>query len=280
MCLQGEIMKGVAEIGFVGAGAMGSALIRGLVSRGRMDPGKIAVSDLKEEALEALERDVGPFKVSPTRELPAMASFLVLAVKPGEVASALEDLAPAMGPHHLLVSIAAGVPTGFLEARLPQGVRVVRAMPNAACLLASGCTALAKGTKATAQDMERASRVFGAVGEVVEVEEKHMDAVTAVSGSGPAYVFLFAEALMEGAARMGLPWNVARILVKSTLMGAARMLKESQEHPAVLKERVCSPGGTTLAGLFALEKGGFRGLVLEAIEEATRRGRELSSELR
>jgi len=273
-------MTGVAEIGFVGAGAMGSALIRGLVNQGKMEPGKIAVSELKEEALEALQREVGPFKLSVTRELPTVASFVILAVKPGEVASALEDLAPAMGPEHLLVSIAAGVPTGFLEARLPRGVRVVRAMPNAACLLASGCTALARGTRATAQDMERASRVFGAVGDVVEVEEKHMDAVTAVSGSGPAYVFLFAEALMEGAARVGLPWNVARTLVKSTLMGASRMLQESQEHPAVLKERVCSPGGTTLAGIFALERGGFRALVLQAIEEATRRGRELSSELR
>lgn len=272
-------MKAEAEIGFVGAGAMGSALVRGLVSHGQMEPAKIAVSELREEIIRGLERELGVVGVSRTRDLPEIASFLILAVKPGEVASALEELAPAMGPGHVLVSIAAGVPTRFIERRLPQGVRVIRAMPNAACLLASGCTALARGENATSHDMDRALRIFGAVGDVVEVQEKHMDAVTAVSGSGPAYVFLFAEALMEAAARVGLPWNVARVLVKSTLLGASRMLKESQEHPAVLKERVCSPGGTTLAGLFALERGAFKGLIVQAIEEATRRGKELTGEL-
>lgn len=267
------------EIAFVGAGQMGSALIRGLVRAGFCEPARILASDPREEALRPLMLELGIQAASSTKEVGQKTSTVVLAVKPQDVPRALEELSPAMGPQHLLLSLAAGVPLGFLEARLSPGVRLVRAMPNTPCLLGMGCSALAPGRSATAEDMSKARAVFKAVGEVVELREELMDAVTGLSGSGPAYLFLFAEALVEAGVRMGIPWSAARTLVFQTMRGACQMLIASSEHPARLREQVSSPGGTTLAGLGALEKGGFRGLLFQAVEEATRRARELGREL-
>jgi pyrroline-5-carboxylate reductase len=258
---------------------MGSALIRGLLRAGFCQPSEILASDPREEAVLTLSSELGIQMASSTGDLPTRAATLVLAVKPQDVASALAQIAPSTGPDHLLVSVAAGVPLRFLESRLPPGVRLIRAMPNTPCLLGMGCTALAPGSHAGPQDMARAMAMFRAVGQVVEVQEKLMDAVTGLSGSGPAYLFLFAEALVEAGVRMGLPWAAARTLVFQTLRGASEMLVACAEHPAQLRERVCSPGGTTLAGLGALERGSFRALLLQAVEEATRRGQELSREL-
>lgn len=268
------------EIAFVGAGQMGSALIRGLVKAGFCEPARILAFDTRQEALKPLLLELGIQAASCAAEVGEKASTVVLAVKPQDVPRALEELAPALGPGHLLISIAAGVPLRFLQARLSPGVRLVRAMPNTPCLLGMGCSALAQGSHATAQDMDRAKAVFKAVGEVVELSEELMDAVTALSGSGPAYLFLFAEALVEAGVRMGIPWSAARSLVLHTIRGACEMLMTSPEHPARLREQVSSPGGTTLAGLGALEKGGFKGLLYQAVEEATQRGRELGQELK
>lgn len=268
------------EIAFVGAGQMGSALIRGLVKAGFCEPGRILAADPRQEVLEPLLLEPGIRAASSTREVGEKSSTVVLAVKPQDVPRALEELAPALGPGHLLVSIAAGVPLRFLEARLPLGVRLIRAMPNTPCLLGMGCSALAQGSHATAHDMSKARALFKAVGEVVELREELLDAVTGLSGSGPAYLFLFAEALVEAGVRMGIPWGEARTLVFQTIRGACEMLITSSEHPARLREQVSSPGGTTLAGLGALEKGGFRGLLFQAVEEATQRGRELGKDLK
>lgn len=258
---------------------MGSALIRGLLRAGFCKPPQILAADLRQEVLLGLASELGIKVACCAAEVPRLAFTLVLAVKPQDVSTALEQLAPAMGPQHLLLSVAAGVPVRFLESRLAHGVRVIRAMPNTPCLLGMGCSALAPGTHATPEDMARAAAIFQAVGQAVEVQEKWMDAITGLSGSGPAYLFLFAEALVEAGARQGLPWQVARTLVYHTLRGAAEMLLTSQEHPARLREQVASPGGTTLAGLAALERGSFRALLLQAVEEATARGHELAREL-
>lgn len=268
------------EIGFVGAGQMGSALIRGLVKAGFCDPPRIVATDPRQEALRPLILELGIQAASSAAEAAKKSSTVVLAVKPQDVPRALEEMAPVLGPGHLLVSVAAGVSMSFLEARLSAGVRLVRAMPNTPCLLGMGCSALAQGRNATAQDMTKARAVFKAVGEVVELREELMDAVTGLSGSGPAYLFLFAEALVEAGVRMGIPWSAARTLVFQTIRGACEMLIASSEHPARLREQVSSPGGTTLAGLGALEKGGFRGLLFQAVEEATQRGRKLGRELK
>jgi pyrroline-5-carboxylate reductase len=268
------------EIAFVGAGQMGSALIRGLVRAGFCEPGRILAAEPRQEVLRPLLVELGIQAASSTAEVGQKSSTVVLAVKPQDVPRALEELAPALGSEHLLLSVAAGVPLRFLQTRLSPGVRLIRAMPNTPCLLGMGCSALAPGSHATAQDMNRARAVFKAVGEVVELREELMDAVTGLSGSGPAYLFLFAEALVEAGVRMGIPWSAARTLVFQTLRGASEMLIASSEHPARLREQVSSPGGTTLAGLAALEKGGFRGLLSQAVEEATQRGRELGRELK
>lgn len=269
-----------ADVAVIGAGQMGSALIRGLIRAGYLEASRIAASDMRQEVLEALRDELGIQAILTREEIPRLCPFLILAVKPQDVPVALGEIGPYMGSDHLLLSIAAGIPIGFLEGRLPSGVRVIRAMPNTPCLLGLGCTALAPGTFATQEDISRAFSVFRALGEVVEVPERLMDAVTALSGSGPAYLFLFAEALIEAGARMGLPWATSKTLVYQTLRGASEMLLRTEEPPSVLRQKVSSPGGTTLAGLAALETGGLRGSILRAVEEATRRGRELAQEIR
>ncbi len=263
------------DIGFVGAGQMGSALIRGLVRSGFCEGGRILAADPRQETLMPLIRELGVQAAVSTEEVGHKTSTVVLAVKPQDVPLALGDLAKGLGPRHLLVSIAAGIPLRFLEAQLSPGVRLIRAMPNTPCLLSMGCSALAPGKHATSEDIAKARALFKAVGEVVELKEELMDIATGLNGSGPAYVFLFAEALVEAGVRMGIPWNSARTMVFQTLRGASEMLVTSSQHPAQLKEQVCSPGGTTLAGLAVLERAGFRGLISQAVEQATQRAREL-----
>lgn len=267
------------RIALVGAGQMGSALIRGLITARFCEPGQILAADSRKEVLLELASKLGIQTASSTGAVPDMVSTVVLAVKPQDVPNALAELSPSMGSRHLLISVAAGIPMGFLEDRLSAGVRVIRAMPNTPCLLGMGCTAVAPGKLATPADMATAKEIFGAVGQTLEVQEKWMDAITGLSGSGPAYLFLFAQSLVEAGVRQGIPWQVARTMVYQTLRGAAEMLLVSGEHPARLIEQVASPGGTTLAGLAALERGSFRWLLLQAVEEATRRGEELSRHL-
>lgn len=267
------------EIAFVGSGQMGDALIRGLLEAGFCKAEQIIASDVRQERLEEMRGRYGIEVTSHNAELPVESQTLILAVKPQDISSVLSEVKPLVGEGHLVISIAAGVPVSYLEARLNEGARVIRVMPNMPCLLKVGCSALSRGRFATREDMDRAKTMFRSVGEVVEVEEKWMDLVTGLSGSGPAYVFLFAEALMEAGVRLGLSRAVARTLVCHTLKGASEMLLASEAHPAELKDRVSSPGGTTLAGLAELEKGAFRWLLLQAVDKAAQRSRELAQAL-
>jgi pyrroline-5-carboxylate reductase len=189
--------------------------------------------------------------------------------------AALQGIAASVDQTKTILSVAAGITIGFIAERLPAKARIVRAMPNAPALVLAGAAAIAKGEHATAEDLQIAEAMFGAVGKAVVVEEKHLDAVTGLSGSGPAYVFLFIEALADAGVKMGLARDVAGLLAAQTVLGAAKMVLESGRHPAELKDMVASPGGTTIAGLYALERGGLRGILIEAVEAATIRSREL-----
>jgi len=267
------------QIAFAGAGQMGEALIRGLLEAGFCEAHQLIASDVRKERLGEIKERYGIEVVAHNADLPVQSETLVLAVKPQDISLVLSEVKPLLGEEHLVISIAAGVPLSYLEGRLSEGTRVIRVMPNMPCLLGAGCSALARGRFATRPDMERAKAMFKSVGEVVEVEEDWMDVVTGLSGSGPAYVFLFAEALMEAGVRLGLSRPVAKTLVVHTLRGAAEMLLASGDHPAQLKDRVSSPGGTTLAGLAELERGAFRWWLLKAVEKAARRSKELAEAL-
>ncbi len=260
-------------LGVIGAGNMGSALIRGLLKARR----------LSREHLLVFDPDVARQRQLRALKLPLMgdnravlqAPVVVLAVKPQAAAAVLAEIGAAVGSRHLLISLVAGLPLARLEESLPEA-RVIRVMTNTPLMVQEGATALAAGQRATPEDLALALDLFGALGQAVVVEERLLDAVTGLSGSGPAYVALFIEALADGGVKMGLPRSLAQTLATQTVLGAARLLAARQLHPAQLKDQVASPGGTTIAGLHALEQGGFRGVVMDAVQAATWRAQELS----
>jgi pyrroline-5-carboxylate reductase len=263
------------RLGFIGGGNMAEAIIKGLLAAG------IPASALMIAEPEPLRRDFlsSEFAANVTDDnldLARQADIIILAVKPQVAASVLTALEPVITPDKLVISIMAGIPTTTIEETLTNGVRVVRSMPNTPALIQSAATAICPGRKATEQDLKIARGIFSCAGIVVTVTEKQMDAVTGLSGSGPAYVFTFIEALSDAGVKNGLPRDVALLLAVQTVLGAARMLSEAGEHPAVLRDKVTSPGGTTIAGMHALEKEGFRGVVMDAVDAACRRSKELS----
>lgn len=253
---------------------MGEALVAGLLDAG-WAADAVAVAEVDPDRRRGLEQAFPGVHVvpSPAWAVPE-ADVVVVAVKPDDVAGALEVAGPALAESATILTIAAGVTIAAVEAVLP-GFPVVRAMPNTPALVRAGAAAIAGGTHATDAHLDLAERVLGAVGVVVRVDEKHLDAVTGLSGSGPAYVFLVAEALIEAGVLAGLPWDIARTLATQTLLGSARMLVERDEPPAQLRAAVTSPGGTTAAGLAVLEEHGVRAALLAAVRAATERSREL-----
>lgn len=265
------------RIGFIGGGNMAEALVAGLLSSQASSAPQIRVSDLSALRREHLEGSYGVRCYAENAEMAPWAELLVLAVKPQVVPRALSSVKACMAPEATLVSIAAGVTSAHIEAQLPAGtsVRVVRAMPNAPAMVGAGATAIAAGALAGEADMRLAEALFSSVGRCVRVAERLLDAVTGLSGSGPAYVMVMIDALADGGVKMGLPRSVAQELAAQTVLGAARMQLEIGEHPAVLKDRVTSPGGTTIAGLAALERRGFRAALIDAVEAASDRSRAL-----
>src|SRR5574337_1065798 len=262
-------------IGFIGAGNMSEALIRGLLEAKLVTADQVIASDIIEAKRQQLHRRYGIQTVAKGRDAALKASILILAVKPQDMEAALQGIAAAVDQTKTIISVAAGITIAFIAERLPAKARIVRAMPNAPALVLAGAAGIAKGEHATVEDLQIAEAIFAAVGKAVVVEEKHLDAVTGLSGSGPAYVFLFIEALTDAGVKMGLTRDVARLLAAQTVLGAAKMVLEGGRHPAELKDMVASPGGTTIAGLYALECGGLRGTLIEAVEAATIRSREL-----
>lgn len=263
------------RIGFLGAGNMAGALISGLLASKVVGPEQIRASDSRASRLSELSTEHGIQTHTSNAELVAWANVVVLSVKPQVVPAVLTECGGAMGASHLVVSIVAGVPIRVLEARLGPGARVVRAMPNTPALARAGATAVSAGSVATTADLAVAQRLFDAVGRTVVLDEGHLDAVTGLSGSGPGYVFLFIEALADGGVKAGLPRDVALLLAAQTVYGSAKLLLETGDHPARLKDMVTSPGGTTIAGLSALEEAAVRSALITAVEKATLRSAEL-----
>ncbi len=267
------------KIGFVGAGNMAGALIRGLLHSGTVQAAQIRASDVRDERLQELSRQHG---ISTTRDnaaLVAWADVIVLAVKPQVIDKILTPLAASLQPEALVVSIAAGVPIGALESRLPREARVVRTMPNTASMALAGATAISPGMHASEADVAVARRLFEAIGRVVVLDEVLLDAVTGLSGSGPAYVMLIIEALADGGVKVGLHRETALLLAAQTVYGSAKLLLETGEHPGRLKDMVTSPGGTAIAGLHTLEAGGLRTTLIDAVENATLRSIELGEKM-
>ena len=263
------------KIGVIGAGKIGSAIARGIIRAGLVNKESVMCSDVSDELRQAIARDLD-IKVTPDNgALCDFAEIIILAVKPQIVDPVAREIAKKLGKSKLLVSVAAGVPLGRIETHLERGARVVRVMPNIPCVVGAGAAGFAGGGHATAADLEKVGAILNSFGVGLAVEEKYLDAVTGLSGSGPAYVFLFMEALADGGVQVGLSRDVALKLAMQTVYGAARMALESNKHLSELKDEVTSPGGTTIAGLYAMEQNGFRGTVMKAVVSATRRSQEL-----
>jgi pyrroline-5-carboxylate reductase len=264
----------VFRFGFLGAGRMATALALGLARAGLAEPRQLLASDPMPGAREAFAKATGGQAVESGAEVVAKSDVIVVAVKPQQMSEALGNVRDGVTDKHLVISVAAGIKLAKIAELLPQG-RLVRVMPNTPCLIGQGASAYCLGRGTMVEDGKLVEQCLSAVGRVVAVDEKLLDAVTGLSGSGPAYAFVMIEALSDGGVRMGLPRDVATLLAAQTLYGAAAMLLESGEHPGVLKDQVTSPGGTTIAGLQALESGGLRAALMAAVEAATRRGVEL-----
>jgi pyrroline-5-carboxylate reductase len=262
--------------GFIGAGKMATALAQGMIRAGVVAPGDVTASDPSPQARSALAAATGAGVSNANVEVARRSDVLVLAVKPQGMAAVLEELAPVVTGDHLVISVAAGVPLATLATALGPDARLVRVMPNTPALVGEGAAGYCLGLNATPADDATVRRCLGAVGRAVAVPESLIDAVTGLSGSGPAFVYVLIEALADGGVRVGLPRETALALAAQTVLGAAKMVLETGLHPGLLKDQVASPGGTTIAGLHALERGGFRGTLIDAVEAATRRAKELS----
>ncbi len=254
---------------------MGEALLRGLLRSQVVTPDRVIATVRRQERLTAVQTKYGVQVTFDNIAAVRDADIVVLAVKPQILDRVLSEIAPAMKTSALVISVAAGVPTANIEARLPAGVRVCRAMPNLPAIVDAGATALAPGAHASTEDLAQVRAVFEAVGSVIEVEEYLLDAVTGLSGSGPAYVFMIIEALSDAGVKVGLPRYQAQALAAQTVLGSAKLLIETGEHPGVLKDSVTSPGGTAIAGIATLEAGGLRTTLINAVGAATERSREL-----
>ncbi len=271
-------MKTGERLAVVGGGNMGEALLRGLLAAKLVAPEDVWISDVREDRLAFLRETYHVRTTTSNAEAAQQAKIVLLAVKPQVMADVLEGLQKAITEDKLIISIAGGIPTTFISGRFSHPVRVVRVMPNTPALVLEGMSALAGGAHATAEDVKLVTHLFEAVGKVVVLDEAHLDAVTGLSGSGPAYAFLVIEALADGGVKMGLSWEVALALAAQTVRGAARMVQETGKHPGQLKNMVTSPAGTTIAGLHALEQAGLRAACMNAVEAATRRSRELGKQ--
>jgi len=263
------------RIGFVGAGQMGRALALGFVESGLVQGDQLTAYDPSPGAIEQLRESIPEVTiVASANAVVDAADIVFLAVKPQMMEQVARGLAPSASERNLFVSIAAGITLSRLAAWLKSD-RLIRVMPNTPCLVGDSASGYCAGPGATEADQQLVGNLLESVGLAVSIEERLMDALTGLSGSGPAYVYTFIEALSDGGVKMGLPRAVATALAAHTVRGAAEMVLSRQEHTAVLRDRVTSPGGTTIAGLAALERGGFRAAVIEAVEAAARRAAEL-----
>lgn len=272
--MPGEVETPLA-VGFLGAGQMATALAAGWKTAGLLDMSHARASDPYPAARAKFEQATGVKAVSTNEEVVSNCDVLVLAVKPQVMSALLSEIRPHLTRKHLIVSIAAGITLKTLSEGLGASARLVRVMPNTPCLVGASATGYVAGDATSGEDVALVRKLFGAVGKAFALSEHLLDAVTGMSGSGPAFIYVLIEALADGGVRMGLPRDVAQSLAAQTVFGSAKMVLETGTHPAALKDAVASPGGTTIAGLHALERGGFRAAVMDAVEAATLRSQEL-----
>ena len=272
--------KITGPVGFIGTGNMAEALIKGLLRAEVLRPDAIWGSEPRQSRLDLIKQRYGVAMTKHNVDVVRHCPVVVLSVKPQILPTVCEEIAPHLKPRALVVSVAAGVPVSAIETRLPAGTRVVRVMPNTPALVAAGATAIAAGQNATEADLKITESIFRSVGMTVVLDEEQLDAVTGLSGSGPAYLFLIIEALSDAGVKMGLSRYNALALAAQTVLGSAKLLIETGEHPGQLKDMVTSPGGTAIAGLHTLEAGGLRTTLINAVEAATRRSKELGDAAR
>jgi pyrroline-5-carboxylate reductase len=263
------------KIGFLGAGKMATALAKGFVRAEMVSAKEVIAADPFDAARKNFTAETGAKTAAANLEVATAANVFILATKPDQVAAALAEISGAFTKKHLLISIAAGVTLAKLEAALPAGARVIRVMPNTPALVGAGASAFALGKNATAADGELAKKLLSAVGVAFQMKESLLDAVTGLSGSGPAYVYQFIEALSDGGVAAGLPRDIATKLAAQTVLGGAKMVLETGQHPGALKDQVTSPGGTTIEGVHELEKGRLRATVISAVRAAAEKSKKL-----
>ncbi|HET7279272.1 MAG TPA: pyrroline-5-carboxylate reductase [Dermatophilaceae bacterium] len=265
----------MGTVAIFGAGVMGETLLSGLIRSGRA-PDDLVITERRPERAAELSEKYG-VRALPNTQAADLADTLVLVVKPQDMSTLLEELRDHVAPGNLVVSLAAGITTEFLESRLPEGSSVVRVMPNTPALVDQGMAAVSPGRHCDEAHLAEAADLLRSCGKVVEIAEKHQDAVTAISGSGPAYIFYVVEAMIEAGVVLGLPRATSTELVVQTLYGAATMIKETKQHPTVLREQVTSPGGTTAAALRQLDDHKVRAAFITAMEAAAERSHQLAS---
>jgi len=263
------------RLAVIGTGKIGGILLREFLERKLVQPKRVHATVLYAEEARTVAKRLGVRASTDNRAAVRNADIILLAVKPQAVRAVLEEIKPEMKPGKLIISVVASVPTQLIEKQLGLDVPVVRAMPNTPCAIGCGMTALAKGIHAGKEHLEIAQAMFEAVGRVVVVEEKQMDAVTGLSGSGPAFIYILLESLAEGGVKVGLPRDISTLLAAQTMMGAARMVLETGDHPALLKDAVTTPAGSTMDGILELEDGKVRVTLIKAVMKATQRAKEL-----
>lgn len=263
------------KIGFIGSGKMATALAQGLIKASFTTADSVVGYDIYEGARDAFKKNSGGETTDSLEKLVKESEILFLSVKPQQMVEVLDELSPMIQEKHLVISIAAGIPISTFLSHLGDSCRIVRVMPNTPALVGEGASAFSIGGKATTEDSKLVLELLSTVGYATEVPEKLLDAVTGLSGSGPAYVYQIIEALSDGGVQVGLPREIALKLAAQTVLGAARMVLQTNEHPGVLKDAVTSPGGTTITGLQTLESHGLRSALMKAVENATLKSIEL-----
>jgi pyrroline-5-carboxylate reductase len=273
-------MKKRKLIGFIGTGNMGEALIAGLLKAKFATPNQVVAFDADGERLQSIHKKYGIGKTSDNRQLSSRSDPILLCVKPQSMKEVVEEIGEYLDTSKLVISIAAGVPLYVIEAYARKQLRLIRVMPNIAAIVREAASAIAPGNLATEEDLQLAKAIFDCVGRSTTVSESLMDAVTGLSGSGPAYVFLVIEALTDAGVYLGMTRAQAFTLATQTVMGSVKLLSETGEHPALLREKVTSPGGTTAAGIYKLEEGGLRKIFIDAVIAATQRAKELGEKMK
>lgn len=263
-------------IGFIGGGNMGEALISGLLVSEQSTPDQIICSDVRQDRLDELKECFGVEVTTDNNDVVHKADIIIYAIKPQIMADVIKETAPGLDETKLIISIAAGVPMAAIESLIHKKLRLIRAMPNVCVAVKEGATAIAAGDNCQPGDIDLALAIFNSVGRCIFLKENYlMDAITGLSGSGPAYIFMIVDALADSGVKVGLSRKEALLLASQTVLGAAKMLLETKIHPGQLKDMVTSPGGTAIAGLHTLEKGGLRTTLINAVEAATLRSKEL-----